>query len=48
MASTGVAPASAPGRVIAGPLSTQGGFQFWYLACFPDCIVAVQQSKDTE
>jgi len=44
MASTGVAPATAPARVIVGPLSTQAGFQFWYLACFPDCIVAVQQS----
>lgn len=44
MTSTGVAPASAPTRVIVGPLSTQAGFPYWYLACFPDCVVAVQQS----
>lgn len=41
MASTGVA--SAPSRIVVGPLVTQGGFQYWYLACFPDCVVAVQQ-----
>jgi hypothetical protein len=44
MASTGAATGVAPTRVIVGPLSTQGGFQYWYLACFPDCVVAVQQS----
>ena len=37
----GVAPA--PTRAILGPCSTQGGFQYWYLACFPDGIVAVRQ-----
>jgi hypothetical protein len=36
-------PALAPTRLVLGPLSTQGGFQYWYLACFPDCIVAVRQ-----
>jgi hypothetical protein len=41
MASTGAAPA--PARVIVGPLVTQAGFQYWYLACLPDCIVAVRQ-----
>src|ERR1700737_351794 len=44
MPSSGVAPAAVPTRVIVGPLSTQSGFQYWYLACFPDCVVAVQQS----
>ena len=44
MASTGAATGLAPTRLIVGPLSTQGGFQYWYLACFPDCVVAVQQS----
>lgn len=41
MAGTGVA--SAPTRSIIGPCLTQAGFQYWYLACFPDCIVAVRQ-----
>jgi hypothetical protein len=36
--------ATKPSRAIVGPLSTQSGFQYWYLACFPDCIVAVRQS----
>jgi hypothetical protein len=44
MASTGAATGLAPTRLIVGPLSTPGGFQYWYLACFPDCVVAVQQS----
>jgi hypothetical protein len=43
MAHTGAAPALAPNRILLGPLSTQGGFQYWYLACFPDCIVALRQ-----
>jgi len=43
MANIGVAPALAPTRFVVGPLSTQSGFQYWYLACFPDCIVAVRQ-----
>jgi hypothetical protein len=43
MANIGAAPALAPTRFVLGPLSTQGGFQYWYLACFPDCIVAVRQ-----
>jgi hypothetical protein len=43
MANIGVAPALAPTRIVLGPLSTQGGFQYWYLACFPDCIVALRQ-----
>src|SRR5882672_10176114 len=43
MANIGVAPALAPNRIVLGPLSTQGGFQYWYLACFPDCIVALRQ-----
>lgn len=41
MAMTGAAPA--PTRAILGPCATQAGFQYWYLACFPDCIVAVRQ-----
>jgi hypothetical protein len=43
MANIGVAPALAPRGFILGPLSTQSGFQYWYLACFPDSIVAVRQ-----
>jgi hypothetical protein len=43
MANIGVAPALAPNRIVLGPLSTQGGFQYWYLACFPDCVVALRQ-----
>jgi hypothetical protein len=43
MANIGVAPALAPNRILLGPLSTQGGFQYWYLACFPDCMVALRQ-----
>ena len=43
MANIGIAPALAPTRFVLGPLSTQSGFQYWYLACFPDCIVAVPQ-----
>jgi hypothetical protein len=35
--------AAAPTRVLVGPLSTQGGFQYWYMVCFPDCMVAVPQ-----
>ena len=44
MTGTGAAPAAAPSRVIVGPLSTQGGFQYWYLVCLPDCMIAVPQS----
>lgn len=39
----GTAAAPAPAQVIVGPVITQGGFQYWYLACFPDCIIAVRQ-----
>jgi hypothetical protein len=42
MANVGAAPKLAPTRIVLGPLSTQGGFQYWYLACLPDCIVAVR------
>ena len=42
MASTGIARASAT-QAIIGPVLTQAGFQYWYLACFPECIVAVRQ-----
>jgi len=44
MASTGIAPAQAPNRTLIGPLSTQAGFQYWYLVCLPDSIIAVRQS----
>jgi len=43
MASLGTAPALKLTRIIVGPLVTQGGFQYWYLACFPDHMVAVRQ-----
>ena len=43
MASTGTAPATVPTRALVGPVLTQAGFQYWYLACFPDCIIAVRQ-----
>jgi hypothetical protein len=43
MANTGVATALAPTRLVLGPVSTQSGLQYWYLACLPDCIVAVRQ-----
>ena len=44
MANSGAALAPTPARIIVGPVSTQAGFQYWYLACFPDCVIAVQQS----
>ena len=40
---TGTAPALSQNHAVLGPASTQGGFQFWYLACFPDRIIAVRQ-----
>jgi hypothetical protein len=43
MPSTGFAPATAPSRTIVGPFCTSLGFQYWYLACLPDCIVAIPQ-----
>jgi hypothetical protein len=43
MANTGVAPATAPSRAIVGPCVTSLGFQYWYLACLPEAIVAVPQ-----
>jgi hypothetical protein len=43
MPASGIALAPAPTRALIGPVQTQAGFQFWYLACFPDCIVAVRQ-----
>ena len=27
-----------------GPVISRGGFQYWYLACFPDSIIALRQS----
>jgi len=38
-------PASTPSPAIelVGPVSTQGGFQYWYLVCMADTIVAVRQ-----
>lgn len=44
MSSTGTAPALSTSRAIIGPASTQGGFQYWYLACLPDSVIAVRQS----
>jgi hypothetical protein len=44
MANLGAAPALAPTGTVIGPLFTRGGSQFWYLACFPDSIVALRQS----
>ena len=44
MANSEAAPASTPARIIVGPVSTQAGLQYWYLACFPDYVIAVQQS----
>jgi hypothetical protein len=43
MAKLGVAPALVPTSNVIGPLFTRGGSQFWYLACFPDSIVALRQ-----
>jgi hypothetical protein len=43
MANIGAAPALAPTGVLIGPVFNQGGLQYWYLACFPDCIVALRQ-----
>jgi hypothetical protein len=43
MSSTGAAPATTPSRAIVGPFFTASGFKYWYLACLPDCIVAVPQ-----
>jgi hypothetical protein len=43
MANIGAAPALAPTGTMIGPLFTRGGLQYWYLACFPDAIVAVRQ-----
>ena len=44
MLSQGFALASAPSRVIVGPVCTCFGFRYWYLACFQDAIIAVPQS----
>ena len=43
MPSAGFAPAAAPDRAIVGPVFNSAGFQYWYLACFKDCIVAAPQ-----
>src|SRR3954465_12034411 len=43
MSSTGVVAAKAPERAIVGPFMTQGGFQYSYIACFPDSIIMVPQ-----
>jgi hypothetical protein len=43
MVNIGAAPKLASTGVVIGPIFTQGGFQYWYLACFPDCIVALRQ-----
>jgi hypothetical protein len=44
MASAGAAPTQSPNRSLIGPLSTQAGFQYWFLVCTPDSIIAVRQS----
>src|SRR5258708_528617 len=44
MTAFGTAPPTTSSRALVGPLSTQSGFQYWYLACFPDCVVAVRQN----
>jgi hypothetical protein len=41
MPSTGFAPAPLPEREIVGPCLTSGGFQYFYLVCFSDCVIAV-------
>lgn len=43
MANIGTAPALAPTRVVIGPVFSHGGLRYWYLACFPDSIVALRQ-----
>jgi hypothetical protein len=43
MANIGAAPALAPTRVLIGPVFSHGGLRYWYLACFPDSIVALRQ-----
>jgi hypothetical protein len=43
MANVGAAPALAHTGTVIGPLFTRGGSQYWYLACFPDSIVALRQ-----
>jgi hypothetical protein len=42
-ANIGIAPALAPTRVLIGPVFSHGGLRYWYLACFPDSIVALRQ-----
>jgi hypothetical protein len=44
MGTAGVATAQSSSRTLIGPLSTQSGFQYWYLVCFPDTVIAVRQS----
>jgi hypothetical protein len=46
MASPGTAIAPST-REIIGPVFTSAGFQYWYLACYPDCVVAVPQGALT-
>jgi hypothetical protein len=46
MASTGTAIAPST-REIVGPVFTSAGFQYWYLACYPDCVVAIPQGALT-
>jgi hypothetical protein len=43
MASTGFARSSKPSQALIGPLLTQSGFQYWYLVCTQDCMIAVRQ-----
>jgi hypothetical protein len=42
MANTGAAPKLASTGPVIGPVFNCGGLQYWYLACFPDAIVAVR------
>jgi hypothetical protein len=46
MASPGAAIASST-REIVGPVFTSAGFQYWYLDCYPDCVVAIPQGALT-
>ena len=42
MSSTGIAPTLESSRAVVGPVLTGAGFRYWYLACLPDCVVAVR------
>ncbi|HEY4905024.1 MAG TPA: hypothetical protein VIH89_16235 [Candidatus Sulfotelmatobacter sp.] len=47
MSGTGFAFAPAATPAFVGPVKTRAGFQYWYLACFPDCVIAVRQGALT-